>query len=185
MEGGAEEESRGDHKLGRASPRGERGGDTCRQNGLINTHSVGAEPQEAPLPVYSAPQYQCHMVASTRPQQDHSGGRPQLLNPSALLPHQATDSQHRSTPGLLLCPESVLQVWSEAGGSDCCETTFIEGHSPDTPSAVASKEVLLFADGRFLDFCGEDANIHTLSYDIDGEDDFQELEVRMNIHTSL
>ncbi|XP_028278986.1 synapse differentiation-inducing gene protein 1 isoform X1 [Parambassis ranga] len=175
MEGGAEEQSRGDYKLGRASPRGG-GGDACRQNGLINTRGLGVEPQEAPLPVYSAPQYQGHIVASARPQQDHSGGPPQLLNPSALLPHQAADSHHRSAPGLLLCPESVLQVWGEAGGGDCCETTFIEGHSPDPSAVASSKEVLLFADGRFLDFCGEDANIHTLSYDIDGDDDFQELE---------
>ncbi|AWP14725.1 putative synapse differentiation-inducing protein 1 [Scophthalmus maximus] len=89
---------------------------------------------------------------------------PQLLDPSALLPHQVG-------PVLLPCPENVLQAWGEAGGGDCCETTFIEGFIPD----AAKKEALLFTEGRFPD----DAKIHTLSYDIDDDDDdeeFQELE---------
>lgn len=193
---GREEESRGEEaetssKLGRASPRG---GDTCRQNGLINTHRLGAEPQKALLLVYSAPQYQGHVVVNAPPQQERSsggggggeGGPPQLLNPSALLPHQAVpDPCLRPPPSLFLCPESVLRVWGEAGGGDCCETTFIEGLVPDTSSSSCSaaasssstKEALLFADGKFLDFSGEEAKIHTLSYDIDDDDDFQELEV--------
>ncbi|KAF0027924.1 hypothetical protein F2P81_020665 [Scophthalmus maximus] len=76
-------------------------------------------------------------------------------------------------PVLLPCPENVLQAWGEAGGGDCCETTFIEGFIPD----AAKKEALLFTEGRFPD----DAKIHTLSYDIDDDDDddeFQELEVK-------
>ncbi|XP_038586213.1 synapse differentiation-inducing gene protein 1-like [Micropterus salmoides] len=187
MERGEEEESRGEEastssKRGRASPRG--GGDACRQNGLINTHMLGAEPREALLLVYSAPQYQGHVVVNAPPQQERSGGGggggpPQLLNPSALLHHQAVlDPRLRTTPGLLLCPENVLRAWGEAGGGDCCETTFIEGLSPDASSPAASsstKEALLFADGKFLDFSGEDTKIHTLSYDID-DDEFQELE---------
>ncbi|XP_036978483.1 synapse differentiation-inducing gene protein 1 isoform X1 [Acanthopagrus latus] len=197
MEGG-EEESRGEEAetsstLGRASPRGGEGGggggDTCRQNGLINTHRLGAEPREALLLVYSAPQFQGHMVVNALSQQERSSaggggseGPPQLLNPSALLPHQGVLDPHlRPPPGLLLCPESVLQAWGEARGGDCCETTFIEGLGPSassSSSAVASstKEALLFTDGRFLDFSGEEAKIHTLSYDIDDDDDFQELE---------
>lgn len=88
----------------------------------------------------------------------------------------------RPPPGLLLCPESVLRAWGEAGGGDCCETTFIEGLGPGASSsssaaASSSKEALLFTDGKFLDFSGEEAKIHTLSYDIDEDDDFQELEV--------
>ncbi|XP_023251437.1 synapse differentiation-inducing gene protein 1, partial [Seriola lalandi dorsalis] len=183
--GGGEEESRAEEtetssKLGRASPReaGGGGGGGCRQNGLINTHRLGAEPREALLSVYSAPQYQGHVVVNAPPQQEHSGGPPQLLNPSALLPHQAaSDPRLRPAPGLLLCPESVLRAWGEAGGGDCCETTFIEGLGPEAAAAAASrKETLLFADGKFLDFSGEDAKIHTLSYDIDDDDEFQELE---------
>uniref|UniRef100_A0A3Q0R327 Synapse differentiation-inducing gene protein 1 n=1 Tax=Amphilophus citrinellus TaxID=61819 RepID=A0A3Q0R327_AMPCI len=144
----------------------------CRQNGLINTRRLGVEPREALLSVYSAPQYQSQVVVSTSPQQEHSRGPPQLLNPSALLPHHGASDPHlRPTPGLFLCPESVLRAWGEAGGGDCCETTFIEGLGPE-----ASSEVLLFADGKYLDFSGEDAKIHTLSYDIDDDDDFQELE---------
>lgn len=182
MEGGGEEESRGEEaetfsKLGRG--RGG-GGDACRQNGLINTHQLGAEPREALLSVYSAPQYQGRVVVSAPPQQEHGGAPPQLLNPSALLPHQVASDPHlRPAPGFLLCPESVLRVWGEAGGGDCCETTFIEGLDPDSSSsagAASTREVLLFADGKFLEFSGEDAKIHTLSYDIDDDDDFQELE---------
>uniref|UniRef100_A0A3Q3J741 Synapse differentiation-inducing gene protein 1 n=1 Tax=Monopterus albus TaxID=43700 RepID=A0A3Q3J741_MONAL len=141
----------------------------CRQNGLINTHLLGEEPRDALLSVYSAPRYQSHVLVNAPPQQEHSGGPPQLLNPSALLPHQVV-----SAPGLLLCPESVLRAWGEAGGGGCCETTFIEGLGPDTASSV-----LLFADRKFLDLSGEDTKIHTLSYDIDDDDEFQELEVRM------
>ncbi|GAA6231357.1 synapse differentiation-inducing gene protein 1-like, partial [Lates japonicus] len=182
MEGAGEEESRGEEaetssKQGRASPRGGGGGGGCRQNGLINTHRLGAEPREALPSVYTAPQYQGHVVVNAPHQQEHSRGPPQLLNPSALLPHQAaSDPRLRPAPGLLLCPENVLRAWGEAGGGDCCETTFIEGLGPDTSPSASTKEALLFADGKFLDFSGEDAKIHTLSYDIDDDDEFQELE---------
>lgn len=184
MEGGGDEESRGEEPetssgLGRVSRRG--GGEACRQNGLINTHRLGAEPREVLLSVYSAPQYQGHVVVSTSPQQEHSRGPPQLLNPSTLLPqHGVPDPRLRPASGLFLCPESVLRAWGEAGGGDCCETTFIEGLGPEASSssaaAVSTKEVLLFADGKYLEFSGEEAKIHTLSYDIDDDDDFQELE---------
>ncbi|XP_069033380.1 LOW QUALITY PROTEIN: synapse differentiation-inducing gene protein 1 [Embiotoca jacksoni] len=197
MEGGGEEESRGGEaeiscKLGRASLRrggaggrgegGGGGGDACRPNSLINTHRLGAEPQEALLSMYSAPQYQGHVMVSP-PEQERSRAPTQLLNPSTLLPHQgASDPRLRPSPGLLLCPESVLRAWGEAGGGDYCETTFIEGLGPDASSSSSSaaapsstKEVLLFANGKFLEFSGDDSKIHTLSYDID-DDDFQELE---------
>ncbi|XP_068182728.1 synapse differentiation-inducing gene protein 1 [Antennarius striatus] len=182
MEGG--EEGRGEAE---ASPSRGGGGDACRQNGLITSHRLGAEPREAVLLVYSAPQYQGHVMVNAPTQQERSGGGgagggpPQLLNPSALLPHQAASHPHlRPPPGLLLCPESILRAWGEAGGGDCCETTFIEGlgdqaSCSSTPASSAPKEALLFADGKFLDFSGEEAKIHTLSYDID-DDDFQELE---------
>lgn len=182
MEGG-EEESRSEEnetssRLGRASPRA--GGEPCPQNGLINTHRLGPEPL---LLVYSAPQYQSHVV-NTPPLQERSsrgGAPPQLLNPSALLSQQVfTDPHLRPAPSLLLCPESVLRAWGEAGGGDCCETTFIEGLGPDGSTSAAAgssaKEALLFADRKYLDFSGDDAKIHTLSYDIDDDEEFQELE---------
>lgn len=154
------------------------GGDVCRQNGLINTHRLGAEPQKALLLVYSAPQYHSRVLVNGPAQQERTsrgeGDAPQLLNPSTLLPrHVSPDRCLRPPPGFFLCPESVLQAWGEVGGGDCCETTFIEG--PD--SSTSAKETLLLADGKFLDFCGEEAKICTLSYDIDDDDDFQELEV--------
>lgn len=158
----------------------ERGGDeadTCSLRGasgrgLINTRGLGVEPQTA---VYSSPQYQ---VVVAPPQQEHGGGPPQVLDPSALLPHL------RPAPGLLLCPESVLRIWGEGVGDNCCETTFIEGLGPEaqaSAAAAASKEVLLLADGKFLDFSGDDTKISTLSYDIDDDDEFQELEVRSSL----
>uniref|UniRef100_A0A3Q3NJY5 Synapse differentiation-inducing gene protein 1 n=1 Tax=Mastacembelus armatus TaxID=205130 RepID=A0A3Q3NJY5_9TELE len=167
MEGGSEE-AETSSELGRASQRGGGdGGDGCRQNGLINTHLLGAEPRGALLSVYSAPQYQGHVMVH-------------LLNPRALLNRQAVPDSHLgSARGFLLCPENVLRVWGEAGGGDCCETTFIEGLGPDATSSAATastKEVLLFTDGKFVDFSGEEAKLHTLSYDMDDDDEFQELE---------
>uniref|UniRef100_A0A3P8TIX1 Synapse differentiation-inducing gene protein 1 n=1 Tax=Amphiprion percula TaxID=161767 RepID=A0A3P8TIX1_AMPPE len=163
MEGG--EEAEFSSGVGGASPQG--------QNGLINTRGLGEEPQ---LSVYSAPQYQ-GLVVSASSQQERSAAPPQLLNPSALLPQVASEPCLRPAASLLLCPEGVLRAWGEAGGGDCCETTFIEGLGPDSSSAPAAstKEVLLFADGKFLEFSGDDAKVHTLSYDID-DDEFQELE---------
>lgn len=152
------------------------GGEVCRQNGLINTHRLGAEPQKALLLVYSAPQYHSRVLVNGPVQQERTsrreGGAPQLLNPSTLLPqHASPDRCLRPPPGFFLCPESVLRAWGEGGGGDCCETTFIEG--PDASNSA--KETLLLADGNF--FCGDESKVHTLSYDIDDDDDFQELEV--------
>ncbi|TWW78523.1 synapse differentiation-inducing gene protein 1 [Takifugu rubripes] len=172
-----EEEEESPVETGNSSSLAGEGGDVCRQNGLINTHRLGAEPQKALLLVYSAPQYHSRVLVNGPAQQERTskgeGGAPQVLNPSALLPHHVSpDRCLRPPPGFFLCPESVLQAWGEVGGGDCCETTFIEG--PDSSSSA--KETLLLTDGKFLDFCGEEAKICTLSYDIDDEDDFQELE---------
>lgn len=149
------------------------GGEVCRQNGLINTHRLGAEPQKALLLVYSAPQYHSRVLENGPVQQERSsrreGGAPQLLNPSTLLHHVSPDRCLRPPPGFFLCPESVLRAWGEGG--DCCETTFIEG--PDASNSA--KETLLLADGNFL--CGDESKVHTLSYDLDDDDDFQEIEV--------
>ncbi|KAF6731993.1 Synapse differentiation-inducing gene protein 1 [Oryzias melastigma] len=160
------------YKHWRTPPRGGPGGRvSCKQNGLIDTHRLGAEPTEALLPAYTIPHCQGHEGL-----REHSGP-PQLLNPGALLPHQAAPEPIlRPAPGLLLCRESLLQMWGEAGGGDCCETTFIEGHGHDNSAPCSPKEVLLYADSKFLEYSGEGARIPSLSYDIDDDDDFQELE---------
>ncbi|XP_064174285.1 synapse differentiation-inducing gene protein 1 [Anguilla rostrata] len=163
MEGSTEEKSGG----------GEPGsGSGCRCNGLINTRSLAVETREGLVSVYSAPQYQGHAVANPSPQPERNGKGgggppPQLLNPSALP--RAVDPRFR--PDLILYPESVLKAWGEG---DCCETTFIEDLSPPPPPPA--KDGLLFADGRFLELAGEDGKIQTLSYDVDEEEEFQELE---------
>uniref|UniRef100_A0A1A8HPW0 Synapse differentiation-inducing gene protein 1 n=1 Tax=Nothobranchius kuhntae TaxID=321403 RepID=A0A1A8HPW0_NOTKU len=155
MEGGAEEEGREEEPETGLLREG-------AGRGLINTHRLGVEPQDV---------YHGHMVSA----QEHSRTPPQFLKPRALLPNQAVpEVSLQPGPGLFLCPNSILHTWGEAGGGDCCETTFIEGQAPY--ASPSTKEVLLFADGKFLEFCGEDTKIPTLSYDIDDEDDFQELE---------
>ncbi|KAF7646541.1 hypothetical protein LDENG_00185870 [Lucifuga dentata] len=185
MEGGVEESQAEEAAARRASPGG-RGGDGCRPNRFINTRGMAVEH------VYSAPRYHGRVAVNDSAQQEHSrtscggggGGRvpPQLLNPASLLPCQAVmDPRLRAPPSLFLCSENILRAWGEVGVSDCCETTFIEGlatadASSSSAGAAASKEVLLFADGKFLDLSVEDAKIHTLSYDIDDDNEFQELE---------
>ncbi|KAM7393482.1 hypothetical protein PAMP_020348 [Pampus punctatissimus] len=76
--------------------------------------------------------------------------------------------------------ESILRALGEAGVSHCF--TFTEGLGPDgcsssaaAAAAATTKEMLLLADGKFLNFSGEDAKIHTLSYDINDDNKFQEL----------
>ncbi|KAJ8359565.1 hypothetical protein SKAU_G00160900 [Synaphobranchus kaupii] len=142
-------------------------GSGCKCNGLINTRSLTLETKEGLVSVYSAPQYQGHVVVNLSPQQERNGkggAPPQLLNPSTLP--QPVDPCFR--PNIILYPENVFKAWGE---EDCCETTFMEDLSPPP-----SKEGLLFAHGKFLDLTGEDAKIQTLSYDVDEEEEFQELE---------
>ncbi|XDV50825.1 hypothetical protein PO909_019831 [Leuciscus waleckii] len=132
------------------------GHECCKRNGLINTHNLMVETKEGLVSVYSAPQYQGHVVSKDKNGTPDGRGPPQLLNPSTLP--QAIDPYYR--PNLILYPESVLRAWGEGG--DCCETTFIEDMTPAS---------------RLLDLSMEDAKIQTLSYDVDDDDDeFQELE---------
>ncbi|TRY95381.1 hypothetical protein DNTS_010952 [Danionella cerebrum] len=137
----------------------------CKRNGLINTHNLMVETKEGLVSIYSAPQYQSHVVSKDRIGTPDARRPPQMLNPSA-LPH-AIDPYYRPNP--ILYPESFLRAWGEGG--ECCETTFIEEMSP------VSSNSALFADGKLLDISMEDSKIHTLSYDIEDDDeDFQELE---------
>nr|XP_046209691.1 synapse differentiation-inducing gene protein 1-like [Oncorhynchus gorbuscha]XP_046209692.1 synapse differentiation-inducing gene protein 1-like [Oncorhynchus gorbuscha] len=150
---------------------------SCKHNGLINTRSLMVETKEGLVSVYSAPQYQGHMVVNLSPQQEQNGqgvggggGPPQLLNPSALP--QGMDPRFR--PNLILYSENMLRAWGDGGVGDCCETTFIEDLA--SGSSAASKDGLMFADGKFLELSVDDTKIQTLSYDIDDDDEFQELE---------
>ncbi|XP_076831655.1 synapse differentiation-inducing gene protein 1 [Brachyhypopomus gauderio] len=160
------------------STAGDPGHEHYQRNGLINTHGVMVETKDGLMPVYSAPHYQGHMAVNLSPQQvgRDSGGscvgghHPQLLNPSALP--QSMDSFFR--PNLILYPEGPLRAWGEGG--DCCETTFIEDMAPASSTSAATKDGIMFADSKFLDLSMEDAKIHTLSYDVDEDDEFQELE---------
>lgn len=149
------------------------GHDSCKRNGLINTHNLMVESKEGLVSVYSAPQYQGHVVSKDKNGTPDSRGPPQLLNPSTLP--QAIDPYYR--PNLILYPESVLRAWGEGG--DCCETTFIEEMTPASSGSAVTKDRVLFTDSKLLDLSMEDAKIQTLSYDVDDDDDeFQELEVR-------
>ncbi|XP_028676670.1 synapse differentiation-inducing gene protein 1 [Erpetoichthys calabaricus] len=140
-----------------------------RRNGLINTRNLMVETKDGLVSVYSAPQYQGCVVVNVSPKSSVDSGvkhpSPQLLNPSTLP--QTVDSRYR--PNIILYSENMLKTWSEGMSADCCETTFIEDISP-------TKEALGFPEGRFIELSGDDAKIQTLSYDIDEEDEFQELE---------
>lgn len=143
--------------------------EASKRNGLINTRSLVAESRDGLVSVYPAPQYQsCRVVGSVAPAgPDGARNEPlqQLLDPSTL--QQSVESRYR--PNLILYSESVLRPWGDGMAADCCETTFIEDRSP-------TKESLEYPDGKFIDLSPEDIKIHTLSYDVEEEEEFQELE---------
>ncbi|XP_005381037.1 PREDICTED: synapse differentiation-inducing gene protein 1 isoform X1 [Chinchilla lanigera] len=135
--------------------------DTGPRNGLINTRSFMAEGRDGLVSVYPAPQYQ------SRQSMDSVGkeAAQQLLDPNAL--QRSVESRYR--PNLILYSEGMLRSWGDGVATDCCETTFIEDRSP-------TKDSLEYADGKFLDLSAEDIKIHTLSYDVEEEEELQELE---------
>lgn len=153
----------------------------CKHNGIINTRNVMVGTKEGRVSVYSAPKYQGHMMVSHSPQPErqdrngtHKNSHPRQLNPNTL----SVDSFYR--PNLILYPDGKLRVFGEGG--DCCETTFIEDMTSNSGTAV-TKDGLMLTDNKFLDLSVEDAKIHTLSYDVDDEDDdFQELEVGLKMY---
>ncbi|XP_051945822.1 synapse differentiation-inducing gene protein 1-like [Xyrauchen texanus] len=151
---------------------GDLGHECCKRNGLINTHNLMVETKEGLVTVYSAPQYQGHVVSKDKNGTQDGRGPQQLLNPSTLP--QAIDPYNR--PNLILYPESMLRAWGEGG--DCCETTFIEDMTPASSGTAIAKDGFLFTDSKLLDLSMEDAKIQTLSYDVDDDDDdeFPELE---------
>ncbi|XP_058418196.1 synapse differentiation-inducing gene protein 1 [Diceros bicornis minor] len=145
--------------------------DASKRNGLINTRNFMAESRDGLVSVYPAPQYQsCRMVGNTASATlDGSRNEPiqQLLDPNTL--QQSVESHYR--PNIILYSEGMLRSWGDGMAADCCETTFIEERSP-------TKESLEYPDGKFIDLSGDDIKIHTLSYDVEEEEEFQELEVR-------
>lgn len=143
-----------------------------QRNGLINTRSVSADGRDGPVPVRPAPQHpSCRRTdtapgAPDTPRSPPRGPARQPLDPGALP--RAAEPHFRAN--ILFFSEAMLRPWAD-GAADCCETTFIEGRSP-------AKDGLERPDGRFLDLSADDIKIHTLSYDVDDEEEFQELEVR-------
>lgn len=141
-----------------------------KRNGLINTRNLMGENKDGMVSVYPTPQYQSHIVGtiSTQTAIDNIKNDPvqQLLDPNML--QQTVESHYR--PNIILYSENVLRSWGENVSAECCETTFIEDRSP-------TKDSLDYPDTKFIDLSSEDIKIHTLSYDVEEEEEFQELEV--------
>ncbi|XP_065535657.1 synapse differentiation-inducing gene protein 1 isoform X3 [Lathamus discolor] len=140
-----------------------------KRNGLINTRNLVAESRDGLVSVYPTPQYQSHRAGSLSSPGclENSRNDPvqQLLDPNML--QQTVESHYR--PNIILYSENVLRSWGESISSECCETTFIEDRSP-------TKDSLEYTDSKFIDLSADDIKIHTLSYDVEEEEDFQELE---------
>lgn len=145
--------------------------DAGKRNGLINTRNFMAESRDGLVSVYPAPQYQnCRLLGSAAAATLDSGrSEPvqQLLDPNTL--QQSVESHYH--PNIILYSEGMLRSWGDGVAADCCETTFIEDRSP-------TKESLEYPDGKFIDLSADDMKIHTLSYDVEEEEEFQDLEVR-------
>ncbi|XP_065258199.1 synapse differentiation-inducing gene protein 1 [Emys orbicularis] len=135
-----------------------------KKNGLINTRNLMAENRDGLVSVYPAPQYQSHIVGNLAAQ-SRSDPVQQLLDPNML--QQTVGSHYR--PNIILYSENVLRSWGESVSAECCETTFIEDRSP-------TKDSLEYPDSKFIDLSADDIKIHTLSYDVEEDEDFQELE---------
>ncbi|NXH13291.1 SYNG1 protein, partial [Bucco capensis] len=136
-----------------------------KRNGLINTRNLVAERQDGLVSVYPTPQYQSHLSSPSCLEKGRSEPVGQLLDPNML--QQTVESHYR--PNLLLYSDTVLRSWGDSVAAECCETTFIEELSP-------SRDTLDCPATKFIDLAPEDIKIHTLSYDVDEEEDFQELE---------
>lgn len=145
--------------------------DAGKRNGLINTRNFMAESRDGLVSVYPTPQYQnCLLLGSAAAATLDSGrSEPvqQLLDPNTL--QQSVESHYH--PNIILYSEGMLRSWGDGVAADCCETTFIEDRSP-------TKESLEYPDGKFIDLSADDIKIHTLSYDVEEEEEFQDLEVR-------
>ncbi|XP_019399580.1 PREDICTED: synapse differentiation-inducing gene protein 1 [Crocodylus porosus] len=144
-------------------------GEAGKRNGLINTRNLVAENRDGLVSVYPTPQYQSRRAGNLPPQGCLENGKndsvQQLLDPNTL--QQTVESHYR--PNIILYSENMLRAWGDSVNAECCETTFIEDRSP-------TKDSLEYPDSKFIDLSGDDIKIHTLSYDVEEEEDFQELE---------
>lgn len=141
--------------------------DTKKRNGLINTRNLMAEGRDGLVSVYPTPQYQSRQIGTLySPNYSRNDPVQQLLDPSTLP--QTVESRYH--PNIILYSENMLRSWGESMNAECCETTFIEERSP-------TKDNLEYPDGKFVSLSTDEIKIHTLSYEVEDEDDFQELEV--------
>ncbi|KAM6163768.1 synapse differentiation-inducing gene protein 1 [Rhynchocyon petersi] len=143
--------------------------DADKKNGLINTRSLMTENRDGLLSIYPVTKYQSHQVLTgvTSASLNSIRSEPvqQLLNPNAL--QQSLESHYH--PNIIFCSDGMLHSWGEGMVADCCETTFIEDFSP-------TKDRLAYPDGKFIDLSTDDIKIRTLSYDVEEEEDSQEVE---------
>ncbi|XP_059842359.1 synapse differentiation-inducing gene protein 1-like isoform X1 [Hypanus sabinus] len=141
-----------------------------KRNGLINTKDLKTDSKDGLVSLYSAPQYQGYVLGSfpslNYMEQGRNGSdQQQVLNPRTL--QHTVETQYR--PNIFMHSESVLRAWGEIGSTDCCETTFIESKSP-------IKDGLDYGEDHLIDLSTADGKLQTLSYDVEDEDEFQELE---------
>ncbi|XP_078261872.1 synapse differentiation-inducing gene protein 1 [Rhinoraja longicauda] len=125
-------------------------------NGLINTTQAHVEGSEGSLCVYPTPHYQRELGLGESQQQ--------VLSAQSL--QQAVETQYCT--GIFTYTDSML-VPCDDSSSDTCETTFIDSKAP-------LNQGLDYQDGQFIDLSTDDSKLQTLSYDVEDEDDFQELE---------
>ncbi|KAJ6661342.1 hypothetical protein lerEdw1_014970 [Lerista edwardsae] len=148
--------------------------DTKKRNGLINTRNLMAEGRDGLVSVYPTPQYQSRQMGTLySPNYSKNDSVQQLLDP-ATLPQTVEPRYH---PNIILYSENMLRSWGESVNAECCETTFIEDRSP-------TKDGLEYPDGKFVSLSTDEIKIHTLSYEVEDEDDFQELEVSESDYSS-
>ncbi|XP_069786506.1 synapse differentiation-inducing gene protein 1-like [Narcine bancroftii] len=139
-----------------------------KRNGLINTKNLKTD---GVVSLYSAPRYQGHGLGTyptpkhMEEQSSSDSEQPQVLNARTLQHTVQTQYQ----PNIFMYSDSMLRPWGENSNSDCCETTFIESKSP-------IKDGLDYGEGQFIGLAAAEAKLHTLSYDVDDDDEFQELE---------
>lgn len=144
--------------------------DPKKRNGLINTRNLMAEGKDGLVSVYPTPQYQSRPAGTLySPSFPRNDPVQQLLDPNTLP--QTMESRYH--PNIILYSESMLRSWGDSISAECCETTFIENRSP-------TKDGLEYSDGKFVSLSTDEIKIHALSYDLDEDDDFQELEVSVD-----
>lgn len=142
--------------------------DTKKRNGLINTKNLIAEGREGLVAICPTPQYQSQQTGTLHsPSYPRNDPVHQFLNLNTLP--QTVESRYRSN--IILCSESLLRSWGDGITAECCETTFIE-------DKATTKDNLDYPDGKFVSLSADEIKIQTLTYDVEEDDDFQELEVR-------